>query len=262
MPAKPVIPILRHLARSGGTIISRCIGCMQSVMLLSEIHPANLAVTQPMRQAREWFGLITDADITRWKRAGPPTMLQFIALCEQRAKARGARLVLRDWTHLDYIGVPFARPAFRFGLAESLAGAYAVAEAITTRHPLDQYLSLSRMNIMQGVLTHDLYLRGCLAFAERAAAVGFVRYEDFTADPEPALRTLCERLAIPFDPTWRDRWASYTTITGDNPQMKSRAVSDNQIRTLPRAPLPDGLHETFLAREDYRRSCELLGYEP
>ena len=36
--------------------------------------PANLAVTQPMRQAKEWFGLITDAEITRWKRAGPPTM--------------------------------------------------------------------------------------------------------------------------------------------------------------------------------------------
>lgn len=260
---KPVIPVLRHLARSGGTVISKCIGCMHGVILLSEVHPANLAVTQPMRQAREWFALITDPEITRWKRAGPPTMLQFIALCEQRAKARGSRLAVRDWTHLDYIGVPFVRPKMGFGFAESLGGAYAIAEAITTRHPLDQYLSLSKMDIMRGRLTPDVYLRGCAVFAEHAARVGFVRYEDFTADPEPALRTLCERLTIAYDPSWRERWSSYTTISGDNHRMgSSRAAGSDEIRPLPRATVPDGLHESFLAIEDYRRACEPLGYEP
>lgn len=260
---KPVIPVLRHLARSGGTVISKCIGCMQAVTLLSEVHPANLAVTQPMRQAREWFDLITDAEIAHWKRAGPPSMLQFIALCEQRAKARGSRLVVRDWTHLDYIGVPFVRPSMGFGFAASLGGAYAIAEAITTRHPLDQYLSLSKMDIMRGRLTPEVYLRGCAAFAEHAARVGFVRYEDFAANPEPALRTLCQRLAVAFDPTWPERWSSYTTITGDTPRMPtSRAASSDEIRTLPRANVPEGLHELFLGTDDYRRACEPLGYEP
>lgn len=244
-------------------MISKCIGCMRGVTMLSEVHPANLVVTQPARQAREWFGLITDAEITRWKRQGPPTMLQFIAICEQRAKSRGSRLVIRDWTHLDYIGVPYVRPRMGFGFAESLGGAYGIAEAITTRHPFDQYLSLSKMEIMHGRLTPEVYLRGCAAFAEHAARAGFLRYEDFTANPEPVLRDLCERLTIPYDATWQERWSSYTMITGDTPRMPtSRAAKSEEIRTLPRAKAPDGLYESFLGNDDYRRACEPLGYEP
>lgn len=262
---KPVIPVLRHLARSGGTVISRCIGCMKGVTLLSEVHPANLAVTQPIRQAKVWHALVTDAEIARWKRAGPPNMLQFLALCEQRARSKRSRLVIRDWTHLDYIGVPYAKPAMGFALRDALAGAYAVAEAITVRHPLDQYLSLAKLGIMQGRLTDEIYLRGCAAFAEHAAAAqgpGFVRYEDFTNDPEPALRTLCERLTIDYDPTWRDRWWSFTQITGDTPDAGSRGSHAREIKPLPRAAVPDGLRERFLAIDDYRRACEPLGYEP
>jgi hypothetical protein len=259
---KPVIPVLRHLARSGGTVISRCVGCMQGVVLLSEVHPANMAVTQPVKQARAWFGLVTDADITRWKRAGPPTMLQFLALCEQRARAKGRRLVIRDWTHMDYIGVPYGRPAMGFALKDALGGAYEVAEAVTVRHPLDQFISLAKMHIMQGRLTPEGYLRGCAAFAAHAADVGFVRYEDFTHDPETALRTLCERLTIAYDPSWRERWASYRTITGDVPEGGSRGASSAEIRPLPRAAAPEGLRERFLANDDYHASCRLLGYEP
>lgn len=262
MAGKPVIPVLRHLARSGGTVISRCIGCMRGVTMLSEVHPGNLTVTQPMRQAREWFGLITDADMARWKRTRPPTMLQFIALCEQRARARGSRLVIRDWTHLDYVGVPFVRPRMGFGFAASLQGAYDVAEAITVRHPLDQYLSLARMDVMRGVLTPEAYLPGVRAFSEHAASVGFVRYEDFTRDPAAALRTLCERLTIAYDPSWAEKWTAYTTITGDSPRMPSRAAAERVIRPLERAAVPAGLHESFLASEDYRAACAALGYEP
>lgn len=263
--SKPVIPVLRHLARSGGTVISRCIGCMKGVTLLSEVHPANIVVTQPVRQAKDWHGLITDAEITRWKRAGPPNMLQFLALCEQRAKARGGRLVVRDWTHLDYIGVPYARPAMGFALRDALSGAYAVAEAVTVRHPLDQYLSLARLGIMRGRLTDEIYLRGCAAVAAHAAdpdGPGYVRYEDFTTDPEAALRTICDRLTIEYDPTWRDRWWSYTKVTGDTPDAGSRGSRSREIRPLPRAPVPEGLRERFLAHDDYRAACEPLGYEP
>lgn len=257
----PVIPVLRHLARSGGTVISKCIGCMTGVTMLSEVHPANTLITNPVKQAKDWFGLITDADIARWKRTGAPTMLRVIALCEQRAKARRSRLVIRDWTHLDYIGVPFVDPDFGFGLRDSLGGAYAVAEAISVRHPLDQYLSISKMEIMRGRLSPEVYLRGCAAWAEHAAEVGFVRYEDFTADPEAVLRTLCERLTIAYDPTWRERWVSYTTITGDTPRTGSRGAESSKIRTLGRAGVPEGLHGSFLASADYRRACALLGYE-
>ena len=48
---KPGIRILHHMARSGGTIISRCLGCMKDVILLSEIHPlgSRLVTSQKVR---------------------------------------------------------------------------------------------------------------------------------------------------------------------------------------------------------------------
>jgi hypothetical protein len=43
--------------------------------------------------------------------------------------------------------------------------------------------------------------------------------------------------------------------------MGSRGAESSEIRTLGRGTLPDGLHGAFLATADYRRACELLGYE-
>lgn len=235
---------------------------MKGVVLLSEVHPANMQVTNPIRQARDWHGLVKDAEIARWKRAGPPSLLQLVALCEPRVRAKGGTLLLRDWTHLDYIGVPYAKPAMGFGVRDALQGVYDVREAISVRHPLDQFVSTMKLAVMHGRLTPENYLPGVLAFAEHAAAIGFVRYEDFTADPEPALRTLCERLGIEYDAGWTDRWAKNTHVTGDSPGSGSRGSGSSKIVPLPRAPVPEALHAAFRADERYTRACELLGYEP
>lgn len=261
MAGKTVIPVLRHLARSGGTVISRCIGCMDGVVLLSEVHPDNMVVTQPIRQAKEWFGLVTDAEIARWRRAGPPGLLQLIALCESRARSRGERLVLRDWSHLDFVGVPYAEPLMRFRLGEVIGSAYEVREAVTVRHPLDQFLSLAKLPNMGGRLTEDGYLRGCAAFARHAHAIGFVRYEDFASDPDGALRLLCERLGLPFDDAWTSKWQRYRTISGDGPGSGSRGSSSGEIRPMPRAEASAAMLERFRANGDYRETCALLGYE-
>ena|GEM_PF-4627496 len=31
--------IIHQLARSGGTLLNRCLGCMPGILMLSEIHP-------------------------------------------------------------------------------------------------------------------------------------------------------------------------------------------------------------------------------
>ena len=51
------------MARSGGTLISRCLGCMDKVVLLSEIHPLGGSVHNPLLQAYEWFGLFENAEV-------------------------------------------------------------------------------------------------------------------------------------------------------------------------------------------------------
>lgn len=257
---KPTMRIVRNLARSGGTLIGRCVGCMDGVTLISEIHPADLKTTKPMMQAREWFGLVGAKDIMRWKMR-PPSVLQFVSLCETRAAANGNTLVLRDWSHLDYIGVPFARPGYGFALREALEGAYAIRSATTTRHPVDQYLSLIQLHVVAPKLDFDKYCLGCHEFAKYASGAGFHRYEDFTADPDTVLKAMCEELDLPFDAGYKDKWHAYTTITGDTVPTLGRGSTKKEIVSMPRKAIEPELLERFRANEDYRSACALLGYE-
>ena len=130
------------------------------------------------------------------------------------------------------------------------------------RHPLDQWLSLSRLDVIRGALTPEAYLAGVRAFSEQIAGEPFTRFEDFTRAPMPEARALCERLGVPFDPGFMTRWRAYEKVTGDRKEHASRGGASKQIRPLPRREVEPSLLERFRASEDYRVSCELLGYEP
>lgn len=263
--SRPVIRVLRHMARSGGTLISRCLGSMGGVALLSEIHPGGLTHFNPLAQAVEWHGLMTPGEVERLRRSGKrPGFAEVIADLQRRARERGLALVLREWSHLDVIGLPFAAPTMRPAMIEALAPRFEVVQAFTVRHPVDQHLSLSGLGPIPG-LGLAAYLRGCRVFAQWAAEAGgpgFVRYEDFTRDPDAALATLCERLRVGFDPGYRDRWASYDKVTGDvSAKMGGRGAGEARIRPLEPRPRPEGLLEAFRAHDDYRITLELLGYD-
>ncbi len=96
-------------------------------------------------------------------------------------------------------------------------------------------------------------MRGLGLFAEQAAETGFVRYGDFTNNPETELQSLCEQLELPYDASWRARWAAYGNITGDN------RASD--IMRAKRHAVEAGLRRLLDGNTDYRKSLKLLGYE-
>ena len=252
--------IVRSMARSGGTLVGKCLGSMDPVVLISEIHPAELRVTNPMMQAQQWFGLIDKRDIARWK-ARPPSVLQFVSLCDTRARAQGKTLVLRDWSHLDYIGVPYVEPMHGFGLGDVLREVYELRVSVTTRHPLDQYQSLLGLPVVARALGFDAYCTGCLRFAQYASEQGFHRYEDFTREPDAVLRAMCEELDVPFDPGYAQRWADYTTITGDTQPGLGRGSTRREIVEMPRREVEASLLDRFRANADYNEACALLGYE-
>jgi len=253
---KPTIRLLHHLARTGGTIISKCLGCMGGVVLLSEIHPQGMrfGAMNPLRQACDWFGLVSPKEV---ERAGAAPLAEMVILIHERCEQRGQRLVLRDWSHLDFLGVPFVtRPGYRLGLASALEASFAIVSTATVRHPVDQYLSLRGLGLMRGVLDLAGFLRGYHRFAEICRSIGFVRYEDFTQEPEREMRTLCDRLEAPYDAGFRQRWADYDKVTGDvgNP------AGLREIGRPARPQVEAGLIEAFAANADYRRALALLGY--
>jgi hypothetical protein len=217
---KPPIRTLHHMARSGGSMISKCLGSMKNVVLLSEIHPKGIKQYNPIAQADQWFGLLRQEDLATIKRG--MSFNDAIALIDDRCTAKGKTI-----TH-----------------------------TASVRHPLDQWLSLSELSYIKGKIEPEDFLRGYRRFAEAAVGIGFIRYEDFTQEPDEKLHLLCERLKISFDPEYKDRWTRYKKITGGTRTNRGRS----EIRPLPRRALEPQLLKRFEVNTDYQAAIELLGY--
>ena len=231
---------------------------MKGVALLSEVHPLGVRMIDPAEQACRWHNLLTPAEMPAW-RSGRGRYDELLALLAQRAHAQGKTLLLRDWSHLDYLGTPFTEPSLTSRSSQLLSPRFTLRRFATVRHPADQWVSQQRLDMLRGRVEPAVYLRGCRAFAELAAEVGFVRYEDFTRDPETELARLCEGLGIDYDPTWRGRYRSYANITGDE---ATRAKVIGEIRPASRHQLDPATRECFKANSDYAETCRLLGYDP
>ncbi len=262
--SKPKIAVLHHLARSGGTLISKCLGSMREIFLLSEIHPYTAHIPErfagvahglnPLHQAIRWHDLPLPADLEAIKKKGSIPFEELMVLLAHRAEERGGILVIRDWTHLDFIARPFLeKPTFELTTADCLKEHAEVSQHITVRHPIDQLISLSQLGVMQEELNLHDYFKGYRIFAEKAREVGFTRYEDFTENPDAALETICRGLDIPYDPGYRDRWPDYKDITGDDSLYKT-------IQPTPRKLLPPEQMEKIEALPDYQQAMEWFGY--
>lgn len=258
------------MARSGSTLMCRCLGCMEGVMLLSELHPL-ASLDGAFKQAKEWFGLLTQNDIAELQKPGSANYTKAIMLIELRCRERGATLVLRDWAHLDYTGYPYLAPGYRPLLYTELAESFDIIRISTTRDPVTQWQSLIRLDMMRkppqtGAFGLDQFLVGYRKYAELCVETGFIRYEDFLLDPDLAMRKLCDHLQIKFDPDFINKWPDYKTITGDTPDPNSpneikMPYDSNKILLPPKRPVELGLKKKFLANADYHRARELLGYE-
>jgi hypothetical protein len=253
--ARPVLRLVHHLARTGGTTISKCLAVMPGVALLSEIHPLGIEKISALRQARDWFNLVGEDEIDRL--GAHPDFAASIRLIAARASTRGLSLVIRDWNHLDFTGPPLVEtPGFRMATADALSAHFRLRRIATVRHPIDQWQSLRRVPLMRGKIDLDRFLVGYRRFAELAAPLGVVRFEDFCAEPEAWLQRLCAALDLRYDAGWRERWASYDRITGDDAARRGGAAL-----SLPRRrPLEPGLADAFLRHPDYRPALALLGY--
>lgn len=258
MSTRPQLRLWHNLARSGSTLIGRCLGSMRSVRLLSEIHPVGSRVINPFKQAHGWFNLFSQDDLARLG-TSPVRYADLMLLIDERARAQGASLVIRSWEHLDFYGPPFLpRPPMRPLNIEALSPVADLLRVATVRHPIDQWISLGTLKVMVGHMNLELFLAGYRTFTETCLPETVIRYEDFTRDPDTELRRMCEALNVEFDPGYKERWPSYRTITGDT--QNSRGLGEREIRSMPRRPVPHELLDQFDRNENYHAALKRLGY--
>lgn len=255
---KPMIRILHHMARSGGTVICRCLGCMKDAIVLSEIHPLGSQWFNPIRQAHKWFNLLTPGDIRWFRTKGSIVFADVIAVIQERCLEQNKTLILRDWSHLDFTAVPFLeKPSYRLLTAEALSDKFTINNTATVRHPIDQWLSLRNLELLHAKIKLEEFLRGYHRFADYCKEIGFIRYEDFSKSPQREIEQLCHRLSVRYDSTFIQNWCEYDRITGDT---SSQRGYEKEIKPVPRRNMEDGLLDQFEKNPDYIQSIKILGY--
>lgn len=203
------IRILHTLARSGGSVISRCLGCMDGVALLSEIHPLSQAEYGVKSQLAEWHG--AEVGLGTF----PEMIIKGAELVAPRA------LVIRWRDYVDRIPCYYngwSAPLCNW--ARSALAGHDIVEAAIVRDPDPIWSSMAKhwgaaAHIAEGKLKRSDFDLGYASYLAMAERVGFVRYEDFMHDRAAMMRSLCEKLQLTFDSAFEQKWQSYVKVTGE-----------------------------------------------
>lgn len=256
-PRKPKVAVLYQLAHSGGTTVSRALGCMSGHVLLSEINPC-ASVTDPLQQAAQWYDLVSPRELDNYRNKQQLNYRQTIELICNRAEQRKKQVILRDWSYIDFTPLPFAQvPRFQLSQRDCLGAKFELRETALVRHPLDMLLAADNGKLCQDAASLRRYLRGLRLFARQAADVGFCRFEDFCADPSRTLREVCDALDLHFDASFAVRYTSYTAVTDINVDQAS--LNNNQRSVRP--PVTHALASLLRGNEDYMETVDILGYK-
>jgi hypothetical protein len=233
---------------------------MNGVALLSEIHPYGAQLGPNfniLAQATNWYQLFQSTPPTD-KRYSFNEIVQLIAAAMEE---KGLQLIIRDWVHLDFMAVPFLKePYYHSRLVEFLEKDFDLLQYHLVRHPVPQWFSTDSLGIVHGKLPLEQYLEGYYRYAQLSVNNGYVRYEDFTAEPERHLQKICENLQLSYDPGFIDKWSDYSRITGDTHGEKKQS----KYSYIKPARLPEvdaALYERLHACDYYSQALELLGYD-
>lgn len=256
-----MIRLIHTMGGCGGTVLSRCVGVLPGVALLSEVNPRSVNLFpefHPLYQDRMWLHLLGPADVEYF--AGKdlslgPNFRELVAVLHDRATAQGRHLVIRDYNYIDFVGVPFvADPPRRLTLCAALLG-LPTASIAFIRHPVDQWLSLSKHAEVRAALSPTLFCEAYAAFLHQFEGERVYKYEDFAWNPEAELRAICDHLALPFDPSFAEKFHGFDAITGDLTRLRDQTMS------LPeRKPLASQFVEEFRSSPSFDAILRATGY--
>lgn len=260
-PYKPVLPVLNGFGNGQFIQIIRCLGAMNAVKPLSDVHPLGMTIFPPSVQARDWWGLVGDEEVEQWS----DLKLSFAEVIKRiwsETDTREERLMLRSWTHLDYLGPPFLPSAdHKLWIDSVLSDDFDIRNVFIVSHPLAQWSYYVNNTTASSSLTLSEFLIGYMRLAQRAAKTKFLKVEDWSTDPSKFIETICEQGDLPFDPDFTKKWMMNDNVTGST---QSRTLMDRMSEPFLK-PWPARISaeeaEHIKGFKEYREIVALLGYE-
>ena len=255
-----LMSVFYSFARSGGTLVNRCLGAVKGNLVLSEVNPHGAQVPIEV-QARDWLGLVKEEEFAAFGAQGYGAKIRSLA---DKAAARGQHLIIRDWTTLNFLrGLHFqySDPSLvleqeiylaRYGLVPRVA--------VLVRRAAAVYESIVRTFDHFRDLRVDDFGAAYGAYARAVAGYPIFQFERFCADPRGELRRLCDVLGAAYAESFLADFRSFDRCTGDNQLASpSRAGQSERIVSLPENR-GTAAWRAAAADPDCRRADELFGY--
>jgi len=245
-----MVVVMLCYARSGGTLLNRCLGSLPNVIIMSEISANNVvnpdAPNLVKQQALQWYGIELNST----------GLLDNILELERYCTQNGKKLIVRDWSINNFAEHKFNNydPPGRFLILDLLKEHCGIKPFAFVRDAVDVWISRSMKKVDVFFPPYLCYVR-----ALKELGVPIFKYEDFCSDPARVLEQICEYTGIQFvDVT--NSYHGFKKVTGDND--KSRGWRQNEIRPLPRKSILKKKKYALANCIEMRQCNELLGYEP
>jgi hypothetical protein len=242
-------------ARSGGTILNRCLGSLPRVVCLSEVNPLGGgwgergpdSFTTVKAQAKNWYGIDLE----------PDGFTEGILELEKICKDAGSHLVVRDWPFVNFVPHAYNEyaPPNRLLTLEALEGKCDLFPFAFVRDSIDAWIS-------RGTPSADDFFRQYLCYIETVLEkeLRIFKYEDFCRAPSDVIRGICEHTGLEYSNSYKS-YASFQKVNGDVQILEgSRGVKEGRIKLLRRRWLPRDKIVTVDRNIDMSRANALLGY--
>jgi glycosyltransferase involved in cell wall biosynthesis len=255
------IPLIYSFARSGGTLINRCLGCIPGNIVLSEVNPHGSFIPIEV-QARDWLKLVLPVDFSEFSNKTYADKIRLIAAVVQQ---HNKHLILRDWTTINFLDRASNDIYTPTRILEQelylLHHSFDCRAIVLTRRAADVYESVTRTFKHLKDLSVKEFGSCYLAYAEAVSAYPVFHYERFCREPEKELKRMCEVLGVNYCDTFVTEFSKFIRCTGDNTLFQpSRGNQLEKISVL--ASHHDS--ESYIAAsldKNCLKADKLLGYE-
>lgn len=252
MNTKPIIVMLSY-ARSGGTLLNRCIASMPNIIMLSEVNVEALCPSSCNTikdQVKEWYGIILKSD----------GFIENIKELYSYCLTTGLILAVRDWTFGSFVPSRYNNfePSKTLATLNAVSRYFPVKPFALVRDSIDIWLSLNA----SPRTFYDKNLEYLYEFVTSVIdhKIKIFRYEDFCKDPVEVMHSICDYAGMEYSDQFKS-FSNYFKVTGDiDMPGHSRGLKQGSIGLLSRRKVSKDLLIKINSSARARDINKLLGY--
>ena len=214
-------------ARSGGTLLNRCICSLTNTLVLSEINIEALcpnSCSTIKEQAKKWYGIELRSD----------GFMENIAEIYEHSLSKKLTLVVRDWTFGSFVPSRYnnSQPSKSLATLDAIAESFPVVSFAFVRNAVDIWLSLKA----SPRTFYDKNLEYLYEFMKSLINknIKIFKYENFCQNPIQEMKKICDYTGINYNDRFLN-YADYKNVTGDTDLSDySRGIKQGIIGLLSR----------------------------